>query len=153
MEPGSTTAGVATAQFVSKTLAGLAGLFGGLSISFFWQPKKLHQHGRFMAGLIIGGIAVSAAFLLGGSIALWIGVDFTNTDVALGLGYVIGATSVGTISFLANFFDRREDRDILEIATELRAYKKSHSEKPTKKKPTKKVTKKVSKKKAAKKRV
>lgn len=33
-------------QMLSQGLAALAGLFGGLSVSFFWQPKKLHQHGR-----------------------------------------------------------------------------------------------------------
>lgn len=27
-------------ELLSQCLAALAGLFGGLSVSFFWQPKK-----------------------------------------------------------------------------------------------------------------
>lgn len=58
-------------QLLSQGLAALAGLFGGLSVSFFWQPKKLHQHGRLAAGIIIGAISVSTTFTLGGFIAPW----------------------------------------------------------------------------------
>lgn len=117
MEPTSTTT---VAYILSKGAAALAGLFGGLSVSIFWQPKKLHQHGKLAAGAIIGGIAVSAAFTTGGIIARWVGLDFQEVDVALGLGYAIGAVSVGLIAWLANFFDRREGKDILEVANEVR---------------------------------
>lgn len=50
-------------ELLSQCLAALAGLFGGLSVSFFWQPKKLHQHGRLAAGVIIGAISVSISRL------------------------------------------------------------------------------------------
>lgn len=106
--------------FISQILAAFAGLLGGLSISFFWQPRKLHRHGRFSAGLIIGSISVGATFALGGIVSRWLGMNFREADTAMGLGYVLGAVSVGVIAWLANFFNRREDDDILEIAGELK---------------------------------
>jgi len=133
MEP--TSSGFA----VGKILSGVAGFFGGLSLSFFWQPKKLHQHGKLAAGAIVGGIAVGASVTLGGVVAMIFGLDFSNSDVALGIGYAVGALSVGVVSFVANFFDRREDKDILEVAKELRSGTKT----PVK---DKKVVRKVAKK-------
>ncbi|MGG1927029.1 hypothetical protein ABFY58_12665 [Enterobacter soli] len=43
---------------ISEALLAFSGLFGGVSISFFWQPQRLHQHSRFMAGIIFGGISM-----------------------------------------------------------------------------------------------
>lgn len=105
---------------ISQILAAFSGLFGGLSISFFWQPKKLHQHGRLSAGLIICSISVAATFALGGLVSRWLGMNFSQADNAMGLGYGLGIVSVGVIAWLANFFNRREDSDILEIAGELK---------------------------------
>lgn len=107
-------------QLLSQSLAALAGLFGGLSVSFFWQPKKLHQHGRLAAGVIIGAISVSTTFTLGGFIARWLGMNFKDSDIAMGIGYFVGAISVGMIAWLANFFNRREGHDILQVAGELK---------------------------------
>jgi hypothetical protein len=118
MEPGSTTE---FGYAISKGAAALAGLFGGLSVSFFWQPKKLHQHGKLAAGAIIGGMAVSAAFTLGGMVARWLGLNFNDVDTALGLGYIIGILCVGIIAWLANFLERRENKDILEVVQEVRS--------------------------------
>jgi len=106
--------------FINQVLAAFAGLFGGLSISFFWQPRKLHQHGRLSAGVIIGSISVAATFALGGLVSRWLGMNFNEADNAMGLGYGLGIVSVGVIAWLANFFNRREDSDILEVAGELK---------------------------------
>ncbi|CAB4169009.1 hypothetical protein UFOVP581_33 [uncultured Caudovirales phage] len=124
IEPESTAAGFA----LSKAAAALAGLFGGLSVSFFWQPKKLHQHGKLAAGAIIGGMAVSAAFTLGGMIARWLGLNFNDVDTALGLGYIIGILCVGIIAWLANFLERRENKDILEVVQEVRSAASGNSD-------------------------
>lgn len=95
-------------------------MLGGFSLSVFWQPEKLREQNRYIAGLIIGGIAVTASVALSGFVAMWIGLDLGNPDIALGLGYIIGALSVGVISFLANYFSRRENKDIVQIAEELK---------------------------------
>ena len=114
---------------ISQILATLSGLFGGLSISFFWQPKKLYQYGKFTAGMIIGSISVSTTFALIGLTTRWLKMDFYDADIALGLGYVIGAMSVALIAWLANFFSNRENKDILEIAHELHPL--THNKSPT----------------------
>jgi hypothetical protein len=106
---------------ISKGAAALTGLFGGLSIAFFWQPKKLHQHGKLAAGAIIGGIATSASFALGGVVASIAGLNFEDIDIALGIGYLVGALSVGVISFLAKFFDNHEGEDLLEVARKVKS--------------------------------
>lgn len=131
----------ATGYAISKGAAALAGLFGGLSVSFFWQPKRLHQHGKLAAGAIIGGISVSAAFALGGIVARWVGMNFADIDVALGLGYAIGVMCVGVIAWLANFLEKREHKDILEVMREVRgetAAKRKPVRKAVKKKPVEK---------------
>lgn len=116
----STTTGLTLGHIINKCLAGLAGMLGGFSLSVFWQPEKLRAQNRYIAGLIIGGIAVTASVALSGFVAMWIGFDLNNPDIALGLGYIIGALSVGVISFLANYFSRRENKDIVQIAEELK---------------------------------
>lgn len=114
---------------LGKLLSGVAGFFGGLSVSFFWQPKKLHSYGRFAAGAIIGGISVAASIALGGIVASKLRLDMNDADTALGMGYMIGIVSVGIISFLANYFDKRDGQDILEIAQELKGKKKAAKKK------------------------
>jgi zinc transporter ZupT len=111
--------GMASSFAVGKALTAIAGFFGGLSVSFFWQPKKLHQYGRLAAGAIIGGIAVGASFTLGGFIASYMGMDINQADSALAIGYVVGVMSVFVLSILVNFFEKKEDKDILEVASDM----------------------------------
>jgi hypothetical protein len=105
---------------LNQMLAALAGLFGGLSVSFFWQPRKLHERGKLTAGVIIGSVSTAAAFALGGLIADKLNLNFSKADDALGIGYAVGILSVGVISLLANFFDKREDQDIVQVVKDLR---------------------------------
>jgi hypothetical protein len=116
---GDPISGMASSFAVGKALTAIAGFFGGLSVSFFWQPKKLHQYGRLAAGAIIGGIAVGASFTLGGFIASYMGMDINQADSALAIGYVVGVMSVFVLSILVNFFEKKEDKDILEVASDM----------------------------------
>jgi hypothetical protein len=128
MEP--TTVGT-SGYILSKAAAALAGLFGGLSVSMFWQPKKLHQHGKLFAGAIIGGISVGAAFTMGGMVANFLGLNFKEVDTALGLGYIIGIICVGLIASVANFLEKREDKDVLELFDEVKGRVKGEETKAT----------------------
>lgn len=121
--------------FFSKGAAALTGLLGGLSVSFFHQPEKLHQHGKLAAGAIIGGVSVSASFALGGMTAKWMGLNFEEIDVALGIGYLIGIFAIATVAWVANFLEKREKKDILEVVQELRGATpaKRPAKKPVKK--------------------
>lgn len=125
---------VSTGFAIGKLLSGIAGFFGGLSISFFWQPKQLHQHGKLVAGAIVGGISVAASFALGGVAAHYLGLNINEADTALGIGYCIGVLSVGLISLVANFFDNREGQDILQVAKELKGTKPTINKKRRKSK-------------------
>lgn len=113
-----------TSFLIGKALSALAGLIGGLSISVFWQPEKIKQHGKLAAGAIIGGISVGGSFTLGGLVAKYLGMDFADMDTALGIGFVVGVASVGIVNFIANFFDHREKDDILEVAQEVNKARK-----------------------------
>lgn len=105
---------------LTKILASAAGLVGGLSLSLFWQPERIRQYGRLAAGAIAGGVSVGGAFTLSGILAKLMGLDFQDIDTALALGFVTGILSVGVVNLLANFFERRESADLLEVARELR---------------------------------
>lgn len=105
---------------INQGLSALAGLFGGISISFFWQPKKLHQHGSFIAGIITGSISMFAAFALVGMAANFLHFNLNEADAALGLGYIVGAISIGILAAVANFFSRHEQDDIFEMASEIK---------------------------------
>ncbi|EJG0609046.1 hypothetical protein CVY58_RS20665, partial [Cronobacter sakazakii] len=56
----------------------------------------------------------------GGFISHWLGMNFRDSDIAMGIGYFVGALSVGMIAWVANFFNRREGHDILQVAGELK---------------------------------
>ena len=122
MEPTSTAA---SGYVISKGATAIAGLFGSLSMSFLWMPKKFRDHSRLAAGAIIGGIGVMAAIALGGLLIRQFGLDPESLDVALGVGYLVGAMSLGVIGWLANFFEKREGQDILQVAQEIKAAKEN----------------------------
>jgi hypothetical protein len=118
MEP---TSAAGSGYVVTKVMSAVAGLIGGLSLAVFWQPEKIRAHGKMAAGAIIGGISVGGSVALSGIVAKQLGLDMTNADTALGLGFLMGLISVGIINFLANFFDKREKADILDVAREVRS--------------------------------
>ena len=106
-------------KLIILSITAIAGLFGGISISFFWQPKKLLQRSRIMAVAIISSISMSAAFALGGLVAMRLRIDLSQTDIALGLGYLVGACSIGVITWLANLFSHYEQQDIVEVTQQI----------------------------------
>lgn len=121
---------------LSKLYYGIAGLFGGYMLSFFWQPAKLKNHSRAAAGAIIGGASVGSAVIFGGALSVFLGLDPNDANVALAVGGGIGIMAIGIMSFVANFFDKREDQDIVEVATELRRFSgPGTNPKPEKKRP------------------
>lgn len=104
---------------IERLLGAFAGLLGGLSLSFFYQPVSLHKFGQFTAGAIIGGISVAMSFTLSGAICQWLGLDMNNIDTIMSIGFTVGLMGVGTIGFIANFFHKREGKDVIEIVSEI----------------------------------
>lgn len=117
MEPTSTAA---SGYAISKGATAVAGLFGSLSMSFLWMPKRFREHGKVAAGALAGGVGVMTAVALGGLLIKQFGLDPESLDVALGVGYLVGALSVGVVGWMANFFEAREKQDILQVAQELK---------------------------------
>lgn len=138
---------IASGFAISKIYYALAGLFGGYMLSFFWQPAKLKGHGRLGAGAIIGGISVGSAVIFGGALSIFLGLDPNDANIALAVGGGIGIVAVAIVSLLANFFDKREGSDLLEVVQEIRSV---GVKKPTRKPAAKKVAAKKVTKKAAK---
>ena len=131
-EPITTTGGVTF--IIGKGLSALSGLVGGLSIAALWQPQKLRRHGALAAGAIIGGMSVGGAVALGGMLAKWLGLNYADLDVVLGIGFLVGAVSVGLSNLVANFFDNHEGDDILEVVKEVKTVRRAAPKTPARRK-------------------
>jgi hypothetical protein len=118
-------------DWVSKGLMIASGLFGGLSLSFFWQPEKFHKRGAFMAGAMTTAIGMTSTFAIGGAVCSWLGLAVQDIDSVMAVGFAIGLSSVGVIGWISNFFDKREDMDIMQIREEFK--KAKVGEKPVRK--------------------
>lgn len=132
MEPTSTAA---TGFALSKVYYGISSLFGGFMLSFFWMPERLKKHTPVAAGAIIGGVSVGSGVIFGGALAVYLGMNPNDANTALAVGGGIGLVAVAIVSWLANFFDRRQDKDILEVATEIRSAPKKTAKKTVRRKP------------------
>jgi hypothetical protein len=118
MEPSSTAA---SGYAASKVAFILGGFIGGLMLSPFWQPAVLREKGRLMAAAATGGIAVGSSFVLGGMVARAAGLNGNDIDVALSIGAGIGITAVFALNAVANWFRKKENADIMEVAAEVRS--------------------------------
>jgi hypothetical protein len=90
-------------------------------MAFFWQPKKIREKGMLSAGAIIGALSFGSPFVFGGIVARLIGIDLSNPDNSMALGFAIGAVSYGLISFVENWLSKREDKDIGEVLKDVKS--------------------------------
>lgn len=123
---------------IAKIYYGIAALFGGFMLSFFWMPERLKKHTPVAAGAIIGGVSVGAGVIFGGALAVQLGMNPNDANTALAVGGGIGLSAVAIVSWLANFFDNRQNKDLLEVVQEVRQVAKPAA----KKTPAKKVVRK-----------
>jgi ribosomal protein L12E/L44/L45/RPP1/RPP2 len=63
---------------------------------------------------------VGSGVIFGGALAIYLGMNPNDANTALALGGAIGISAVAIISWIANFFDKRKDKDILEVVQEAR---------------------------------
>lgn len=102
-------------------------------LSFFWMPERLRKHSQVAAGAIIGGVSVGSGVIFGGALAVWLGMNPNDANTALAVGGGIGLVAVAIVSWLANFFDNRQNKDLLEVVAEIRQpAKKTVKRKPAK---------------------
>lgn len=109
-----------SAYLAAKAPAAIGAAFGAAVVATMWIPKRLRKRGAIAAGVIIGGTSVGSAFAFAGLIAMQLGLDPQVTDVGVGIGAGIGVFAVAVINWLVNFFEKREDRDLLEVTKEVK---------------------------------
>ena len=102
-------------------------------VSFFFMPEKLKKYTPLAAGAIIGGISVGAGVIFGGGLAVYLGMNPNDANTALALGGGIGLVAVGIVSWLANFFENRKDKDLLQVVQEVKGATKTAEKKPVRK--------------------
>lgn len=105
---------------LSNIMSGIAGLFGGVSIAVFWQPRPIKEKGKFVGGAIIGAISFGFPFIFGKAVLSLLGVDVDNASYKLAIDTILGAVGVGCFSFVANWLKKREDKDIGEIIKDVK---------------------------------
>jgi hypothetical protein len=147
MEPTTTTA--ATGFAISKIYYGLSALVVSMAVLFMRKNPKLNNHGRIATGAIVGGSAVGFGVTFGGFIAIKLGMNPDDANVASAIGGTIGLFTFTVVKVLVNWFDKMEEKDIVEVAQEVRGAVSGTT--PAKKAPVRKVpAKKAPAKKAAK---
>ncbi len=132
MEPTTTAA---TGFAVSKIYYGISALFTGMVVMFMRKKPTLKNHGKAASGAIVGGISVGSGIIFGGALAVRMGMDPNDANTALAVGGAIGLFAVGIIALVANYLDKTEDKDVLQVAQELREVISPHSPKPDETKP------------------
>jgi hypothetical protein len=100
---------------LNKILLSIGALAGVSIMNVLWQPKFIKHKGIIAAAMISTAIAITLALTAGGAALIWLGVDQTKADLVLFVGVAIGAMSPFALNALRNFFEKYEDKDILEM--------------------------------------
>lgn len=109
---------------LNKILLAIGALAGVSIMNVMWQPKFIRHKGIIAAAMISTAIAITLALTAGGAILIWLGVDQTKADMVLFVGVSIGALAPFTLNALRNFFEKYEDKDILELKDAVKGDKK-----------------------------
>ena len=117
MEPITTAVGFG----ISKFYYGISALFMGMVVMFLRKTPNLRGHGKAASGAIVGGVSVGSGIIFGGAVAVYLGMNPNDANTALAVGGTIGLFAVGIITAVANLLDKTEDKDIIEIAQDVKA--------------------------------
>jgi hypothetical protein len=109
---------------LNKILLAIGALAGVSIMNVIGQPKFIKHKGIIAASIISTAAAVTVALTAGGAILIWLGVDQSKADMVLFVGLVIGALAPFILNSLRNFFEKYEDKDILEIKDAVKGDKK-----------------------------
>jgi H+/gluconate symporter-like permease len=112
---------------ITKLFASLAGMMGGISVSMFWMPENLKKKGDLIAGCLIGGMSAVTVFSLIGFAIRYLGISNDDADAIIGVGYLIGIPSVTILGLIAKTFEKRKDKDIVDIVKEARTVQQQAS--------------------------
>ena len=116
MEPLSTT----ISFIIAKLNYGLSALFMSLLVLFLRKTPALDGYGRAATACIVGGSAVGIAIIFGGALAVYFGMNPDDVNTSMAIGGAIGLVSFTVIKAFVKFFDRIDNKDIVEVAKEVK---------------------------------
>ena len=116
MEPLSTAISFA----IAKLNYGLSALFMSLLVLFLRKTPALEGYGRAATACIVGGSAVGISIIFGGALAVYMGMNPNDVNTSMAVGGSIGLVSFTVIKAFVKFFDRMDNKDIVEVAKEVK---------------------------------
>lgn len=106
---------------LNKILLG-AGAFVGVSIANVLFPAPYVKHkGVVAAAMTVTAMAVALSITAGGALLIWAGVDQSKADLVLFCGVMFGVLFPFVSNALKNFFVKRENMDIPEVADDVKS--------------------------------
>jgi hypothetical protein len=116
MEPLSTAISFA----IAKLNYGLSALFMSLLVLFLRKTPALDGYGRAATACIVGGSAVGISIIFGGALAVYMGMNPNDVNTSMAVGGAIGLVAFTVIKAFVKFFDRMDNKDIVEVAKEVK---------------------------------
>jgi hypothetical protein len=116
MEPLST----AISFVIAKLNYGLSALFMSLLVLFLRKTPAIDGYGKAATACIVGGSAVGVAIIFGGALAVYLGMNPNDVNTGMAIGGGIGLVSFTIIKAFVKFFDRIDNKDIVEVAKEVK---------------------------------
>ena len=113
--------------YVGHLIAGLSSVFMALMLSVFRMPEDLKRLPVWARWLLVFWFSFGLGFGLSGGLARYIGWDLNDYDNGLILGLAIGSVATALPLWIVNTLRRRDNKDLLQIAAEIRG-KKSEDE-------------------------
>jgi hypothetical protein len=105
---------------VAKLNYGLSALFMSLLVLFLRKTPALEGYGRVATACIVGGSAVGISIIFGGALAVYMGMNPNDVNTSMAVGGAIGLVSFTVIKAFVKFFDRMDNKDIVEVAKEVK---------------------------------
>ena len=105
---------------IAKLNYGLSALFMSLLVLFLRKTPALDGYGRAATACIVGGSAVGISIIFGGALAVYMGMNPNDVNTSMAIGGAIGLVSFTVIKAFVKFFDRIDNKDIVEVAKEVK---------------------------------
>jgi hypothetical protein len=116
MEPLSS----AISFVIAKLNYGLSALFMSLLVLFLRKTPALDGYGRVATACIVGGFSVGIAIIFGGALAIYLGMNPNDVNTGMAIGGAIGLVAFTAVKGLVKLFDRVDNKDIVQMAKEVK---------------------------------
>ena len=102
-----------TGYITAKVASMIGGLFGGFAILTFIRPKSISE--AFMRG----GVSVGSSMVFTYPLLDMLGIS-NNWETQLMGGFCVGFLAYTVLGMIANFLQKNQDKDIVEVVKEVR---------------------------------